>query len=329
MLAFAASKDATPSNFVEKTFKNSHKTAKFTKVFSLETFPLYGNCLLHIPSAVLLSNQSVKQRVKQLEGRFLHLVYCTYIELLDKSINVDHFYGWLVTLDVSRQHEHQEFIESFKKGTDLSDLWKKLCSYWNFLNFDLLGHVVIGFGSGNLKKKIESYESDLQSFRKATRLCDFIACWPVRGQTPPESELREFVAKVDYSWDHCTLEDLDMLEGVITRKFFLPKFVLRLREIKPGSITITWLIPAPFVKGLQEAIETTSNEFFMEQKIETITIDGHECYPSLKINKHSSYLQELSSSTPTVSITPSTPLHPVEPKRSDEGTITLSELTLP
>ena len=31
-------------NFAEKTFTNSHKTAKFTKIFSLESFPLYGNC---------------------------------------------------------------------------------------------------------------------------------------------------------------------------------------------------------------------------------------------------------------------------------------------
>jgi len=33
-------KDATPSNFVEKTFVNSNKTLKFTKVFSLESFLL-------------------------------------------------------------------------------------------------------------------------------------------------------------------------------------------------------------------------------------------------------------------------------------------------
>ena len=35
-------KDTTPPNFVEKTFTNSHKTLKFAKVFSLETFSLYG-----------------------------------------------------------------------------------------------------------------------------------------------------------------------------------------------------------------------------------------------------------------------------------------------
>ena len=282
--------------------------------------------VLHLPSTVLLSKQLVKQQVKQLESRFLDLAYCTYLELLDKDINVKHFYGWLVTLDVSRQREHQEFIESFEKGTDLCDLWKKLSSYWNFLNFDLLEHVVSRFGSEEVKKKMESYESDLQSFRKATRLYDFIACWPVRGQTPPESELREFVVKVDHHWDHCTLEDLDMLEGVITRKFFLPKFALRPREFKPGSIIIMWLIPVPFVRGLQEAIESTSSEFFMEHKIESITIDGQDCYPSLKTNTHSGHMQELSSSTPTVSNTPPTPLLSVKPLMSDE-TVTLTDLT--
>ena len=43
LLAFATPKNATPLKFHEKTFANSHKTAKFTKVFSLESFPLYGN----------------------------------------------------------------------------------------------------------------------------------------------------------------------------------------------------------------------------------------------------------------------------------------------
>ena len=40
--SFATAKDATPPNFTEKTFVNSHKTTKFAKVFSLKSFPLYS-----------------------------------------------------------------------------------------------------------------------------------------------------------------------------------------------------------------------------------------------------------------------------------------------
>ena len=34
-------------NFMEKTFANHHKTTKFAKVFSLESFPLYGMLFTH------------------------------------------------------------------------------------------------------------------------------------------------------------------------------------------------------------------------------------------------------------------------------------------
>ena len=36
-----------PQNFVEKTFVDGSQTSKFTKVFSLESFPLYG--IDHLP----------------------------------------------------------------------------------------------------------------------------------------------------------------------------------------------------------------------------------------------------------------------------------------
>ena len=199
---------------------------------------------------------------------------------MDNGINVDKLYGWLVALDVSRKNKHKEFVNEYlmntHQGTTFWELWTNLGNYCNFLNFDLLEHVINKFGSKDLKKKMESYEHDLQSFRKTTRLRDFIDCWPVQGQTPPVRELREFVTKLQHDWDDCTLEHLENLKGVITRKFFLPHL---LKEIKDGCVVITWLIPAPFVKALQEVIESNYSEI-LEQKIEAITIDGEVCYPS-------------------------------------------------
>ena len=273
------------------------------------------------PSAVLLERLTIEQHVKKFEDRFLELIDCTYDVLIEKGIDVHHLHARLISLDVSRKHEHQEFINNYLMNVDqettFNNLWARLSSYWNFLNFDLLEHVINKFGSEDLKQKMKSYKHELQSFRKATRLCDFISCWPVQGETPPETELREFLAKMKHDWDNCTLEDLESLKGVITRKFFLPKFALRLREIKEGCITIIWLIPAPFVKGLNEAIESTSSQFFVEHKVEAIVIDGQECYPSPKV-KHSGYPQDLSSSRPTVSI--------IKSDTSEEKKMSLSTL---
>ena len=44
---------ATLPNFAEKIFVKSHKTSKFAKVFSLESFPLYGMQMLRKRSMFL------------------------------------------------------------------------------------------------------------------------------------------------------------------------------------------------------------------------------------------------------------------------------------
>ena len=43
LLTFAMPKDATPQILQGETFVYSHKTTKFAKVFSLNSFPLYGS----------------------------------------------------------------------------------------------------------------------------------------------------------------------------------------------------------------------------------------------------------------------------------------------
>ena len=50
-----------PPNFTEKTFANSHKTVKFAKVFSLESFPLYDMSRLPPPYSWEVSNYMLLQ----------------------------------------------------------------------------------------------------------------------------------------------------------------------------------------------------------------------------------------------------------------------------
>ena len=246
---------------------------------------------------LLLDKESIKQEISQLQTKFRDLVIGTYRILIHNHVDVDFrcFRASLLALDVSEKQEHKQFIDDHLTKIDpamtFDDLWAKLSNYWNFLNFDLLKHIVDIYGSEELKQKMKSYEHHLQSFRKATKVCDFISCWPVQGEAPPRTELREFVAKMKHDWDDCTLEDLETLMGVITRKFFFPRFSFWLQKIKRGCIAITWLIPAPSVEPLQEVIKTTSSHFFMEHKIDSITIDRKVCYP-LPVRKHVDYPKE-------------------------------------
>ena len=235
--------------------------------------------------AVSRCEQSVEQEIKELEERFSDLVDQAYEALLERKVdkNVRSFRSIFLSLNVSRKYLHQKFIQDNLKideETTFDDLWTKLAFYWNFLNFDLLEHVINKFRIEDLKQKMEFYKDDLQSFRKATRLCVFVNCWPLNGEMPPETEFQEFVAKIDLDWENCTLEDIETKKRVFIRKFLLPEYALQPGEIKKGCIAITWLVPAPFVNALQKDIKGTTSEFFKKERIITITIDGQECYPT-------------------------------------------------
>ena len=229
--------------------------------------------------------QSVEQKIRELEERFSDLVDQAYETLLERKVdkNVRSFRSIFLSLNVSRKYLHQKFIQDNLKideETTFDDLWVKLAFYWNFLNFDLLEHVINKFRIEDLKQKMESYKDELQSFRKATRLCVFVNCWPLNGEMPPETEFREFVTKIDLDWENCTLEDIETKKRVFIRKFLLPEYALQPGEIKKGCIAITWLVPATFVNALQKDIKGTSSEFFKKERIITITIDGQVCYPT-------------------------------------------------
>ena len=242
--------------------------------------------------------------MKELEESFSDLVDQAYEALLERTVdkNVHSFRSIFLSLNVSRKYLHQKFIQDNLKideETTFDDLWMKLAFYWNFLNFDLLEHVINKFRIEDLKQKMESYKDELQSFRKATRLCVFVNCWPLNGEMPPETEFREFVTKIDLDWENCTLEDIETKRRIFIRKFLLPEYALQPGEITKGCIAITWLVPAPFVNDLQKDIKGTTSEFFKKERIITITIDGQECYPTPTRNLVEYSGKQLTSETVT------------------------------
>ena len=54
-------KNATPLNFAEKKIVNSQKTLKVAEVFSLESFPLYGDLGYVYYTVLQLSSHSLRR----------------------------------------------------------------------------------------------------------------------------------------------------------------------------------------------------------------------------------------------------------------------------
>ena len=182
-------------------------------------------------------------------------------------------------MDVNGQEHHVQFLtEIAKDKKTILEVWVKLSPYLNFLNYEILQHILFNFSDDNLQREMEEYESLMEEFFQETKLCDFLDCWPVRGKTPPVDQLCDFVVKHKKDWNTCTLHDLDLLEKSLARKLFLPSFAVLLRDASPGCVSVTFSIPVSLTAQLQSVVRGTQLKEFVDMEIETITVDGVVCY---------------------------------------------------
>ena len=83
-----------PPNFTEKTFVNSYKTSKFVKVFSLESFPLYGLYLVIGSVRYILDVEGCPLAplctylVTQMSGHYP--VICTQVTIPSKKVRIQY-----------------------------------------------------------------------------------------------------------------------------------------------------------------------------------------------------------------------------------------------
>jgi len=75
---------------------------------------------------------------------------------------------FIVQMEISKQDQHRQFIEKYlmklEPGTTVEDLLCRLSMYWNFLNYNLLQHMVNIFGDEQLKHDMEDYIEGLKVF---------------------------------------------------------------------------------------------------------------------------------------------------------------------
>ena len=129
LLACATPKDATPPDFAEKTFVNSHKTVKFAKVFSLESFPIYSscsrNCSFHakLTQCKLLCDNLIDSNIFMLIGQSLLSRF--WVPWYKSLFTVGH-YGCLVSSASNLLWSYLPFPASFKAASDGIHTWREL-----------------------------------------------------------------------------------------------------------------------------------------------------------------------------------------------------------
>ena len=267
----------------------------------------------------------IKAEIKELQEIFLELKDDVYDSVKDKP--VDSFKVRLVSMDVDGEEHHVPFLkETADKHETIVKIWMDLSRYLNFMNYEILPHILQKFKHKALQKRMDMYVERIKRFFKTTRLCDFLKCWPVRGRKPPEEELRKLTTKTSKDWNTCTLEELDNVRQNLAKKLLLPSFALDPVDASEGCVCITYSVPASVVPQLQVMVRNTPLRKFVDMEIESITVDGVVCYESPLLQYTTLLKQLYTSRSPLQPLSDSkpNPLLPFRLARIEKQTLSSS-----
>ena len=253
------------------------------------------------------SDEVLKGQIAKLEKDFSAIRIAVY--KLVRTEPVDVFIAGLISMNVDGEVHHVPFLKEIADKNEIIKIWMELSPYLNFMNYEILDHLLQHFPDADLQMRMNKYTTRIESFFRSTKLCDFLKCWPIRGKTPPEKELRKFLSvKTKTDWRTCTLHHLDHLTGSLTRKLLLPKFGLILADASRGCVNVTYSIPTSMVAHLQTYIKNKL-QLFVDMDIETIAVDSVVCYEA-PLLQYTTHLKQLYTSSSTLQpLTDYKPIH--------------------
>ena len=228
----------------------------------------------------------ISKTIEALECEISRLAASFLEELATSQIDTKKICAQIFFLPLSLKRELSypisEHAEDLRKKT-LNQLFVYLDgAIWNFIDYELLEHLISSFGSDTLSHEMQSYIDKLQMFKSQTTISQLIEFWPGRMEVPPTySELK---AEVDLDPNECTLEELNSLRKELRKRFLPPlsEYALLYFKFNKGSVIVTWLIPNEFVFHFTKKILCSweSTVQLKELRITMLWIQGNVVYPA-------------------------------------------------
>ena len=215
--------------------------------------------------------QYVQAKIRQLQKRFNALKKSTR-ECLEKlQVPVKRVADALTSLPPDDVDEHKLFLEShlsaLYQAPDHSELFGTMNFHWNYLNYQLLDHLIREFNLEGVKGEMKTYKEDLQRFRKKTPLKLFCQSQKKKRIKPPP-DFHEVVAEFDWP-DDVTLEVVEEFRQGYADHYSLRECAMMLAMVRPDcSFVITWFIPSSIVEKLKVKVPTSILKNYSVTKLE-------------------------------------------------------------
>ena len=215
---------------------------------------------------------------KDLADMFLELEGAAVEYTIEKQLTISDFRAILTNLSKKHTGVHKGFFEKMFSEilgeADIHDSWQRLRTNWSFTSCTIFEDLVCEFGNEALKEKLEDYLDKLTEFQCTTQLSECIEDLIKMGVALPDDFI-ELVVTLNQCHGDYKLDDFEKILETVAETFFLPKFVLILKNIEITSFTITWAIPAMITASLKEIVEKTDMDTFCRaHRITSIDFSG-------------------------------------------------------
>ena len=166
-------------------------------------------------------------------------------------------------------------IDDFYESKSLHALFSKLDLYWNYLNYDLLDHLIKKFKVNEVKAEMECFKSELKKFIVDSPLNLFCDTQKKRHYEIPAG-FKEMVVK--FKWPkHVTLDVVERFRAEFACGYRLRECAMMVVSILPGSFSITFHM-AESVIGRLSSVSEVSEELLVKYNVQSLMVDGNMVY---------------------------------------------------
>ena len=191
-------------------------------------------------------------------------------------------------LPISFRKEYERSIQQLlpaAKETDgqtvvTSSVFLLFSPLFVFVDYDLLNHMIVKFGSTKLKNEMALYIEKVKIFMKETTVGDLIDHWP-GCELVSDLNYGKLKAKFEGDPKTYTLERLNKFRRRFCGHVRLSEFIFCLISVESTeSFFTTWIIPAAIIPELSETIKELNKNFYKEEHIISMFVNQKQLYPS-------------------------------------------------
>ena len=201
----------------------------------------------------------MQQRINVLNECFEWLEKAALKQLKEKRISVEDFCHKLTSLKCLRNDNSitffvEERIERFYKSSSVVVVFGILNTYWSYLSYHLLEHVIIQCSLEDLKIRVKEFKAEVNLFKETTPLGVFADAEKRLNLKIPDG-FERFISSHEFSKDSL-LKEVERVRVELNDTYRFEDFVLMLNDVLPGSVRVVWLIPKSAAEHVLQVTST-------------------------------------------------------------------------